>query len=186
MDRRRPDWHEQAACKGMDPAVFAPWDPGVAPRDQDPTLAAAAKEVCARCPVLAECAEGDADRFVVRAGMTPAEQMGFGGHICPDCGRGCVDASGLGVHRRQAHGWVPECGTPGGHGRHTRAGEEPCGPCRDAMNAYRRERRGLPPLEPASCGTEAGYRRHRRHGEDACPACREANAIATRRRRRVA
>lgn len=42
------DWVGQAACKGLDPAIFYP------PTDED---ADEAKAVCAQCPVAEDCLE---------------------------------------------------------------------------------------------------------------------------------
>jgi WhiB family redox-sensing transcriptional regulator len=42
----RPDWHKDAACRGMGAELFFP------PRGQSP---AAAKSICASCPVQREC-----------------------------------------------------------------------------------------------------------------------------------
>ena len=45
------DWHARAACRNApDPELFFPLDTGPAARQ-----VAAAKAICARCPVLAEC-----------------------------------------------------------------------------------------------------------------------------------
>ena len=43
-----PAWHERAACRGMDVEVFFPEVGGQ-------FQVKAAKQVCARCPVTAEC-----------------------------------------------------------------------------------------------------------------------------------
>jgi len=42
----RPDWHDRAACKGMDPGIFFP------PSGGDSTRA---KRICADCPVKEPC-----------------------------------------------------------------------------------------------------------------------------------
>ena len=63
------------------------------------------------------------------------------------------------------------CGTRAAYQRHRRAGEEPCGPCREAMRAANRQfeearptrKRNRRELKP--CGTRAAYARHRRNGE---------------------
>jgi Transcription factor WhiB len=47
-----PDWRVRAACRGEDPELFFPvgdWGPALVAQ------LAAAKAVCARCPVVAEC-----------------------------------------------------------------------------------------------------------------------------------
>ena len=43
-----PDWHHQAACRDTEPELFVP---AQSSREQ----VEVAKQVCARCPVLAEC-----------------------------------------------------------------------------------------------------------------------------------
>lgn len=48
---RDSDWTERAACKGADSETFFPVGTSGPALDQ----AAAAKAVCARCPVTAEC-----------------------------------------------------------------------------------------------------------------------------------
>jgi WhiB family redox-sensing transcriptional regulator len=74
MSTRNVLWHLDAACIKVDPEVFFPLDltpgaPGVA----------AAKEVCAGCPVRAECladvmaAEDPSRRWGISGGTTPAE-----------------------------------------------------------------------------------------------------------------
>jgi WhiB family redox-sensing transcriptional regulator len=57
-----PDvWREQAACRGMDPAIFFPEDTGGDPY-------AEARKVCASCPVQVECREYAISAYE-RAGM---------------------------------------------------------------------------------------------------------------------
>lgn len=75
MSTRNLLWHLDAACVGVDPEVFYPLDlaPGSA-------SVAAAKRVCAVCPVRAECladvmaAEDPARRWGISGGTTPAER----------------------------------------------------------------------------------------------------------------
>lgn len=43
---KRPDWWDDAACRGKDPALFFP-GPGQTTK--------AAKAICANCPVLHDC-----------------------------------------------------------------------------------------------------------------------------------
>lgn len=47
----RPRWHDQAACLGAGPALFYP-EKGVQPEET-----AAAKAICASCPVQVPCRE---------------------------------------------------------------------------------------------------------------------------------
>lgn len=53
------DWRDQAACRTADPATFFP-EPGGS--------AAAAKAICAACPVRVPCAEF-ADATLAKAGV---------------------------------------------------------------------------------------------------------------------
>ena len=50
----RPDWFDEAACKGMDVNIFFPEPAHMGGTDP---LASRAKSVCARCPVSNECLE---------------------------------------------------------------------------------------------------------------------------------
>ncbi len=53
----RPDWHADAACRGMGPALFYPEGRG--------SNAGPAKAVCATCPVVEPCrAAGEAETGV--------------------------------------------------------------------------------------------------------------------------
>lgn len=75
MSTRNPLWHLDAACANVDPETFYPLD--VAPGSAG---VAAAKQVCAGCPVRAECladvlaAEDPARRWGISGGTTPAER----------------------------------------------------------------------------------------------------------------
>lgn len=52
----------------------------------------------------------------------------------PTWGRRCRDCDSF-VRTDHSHG------TPAGYARHARAQEQPCDPCREAMNAHRRAKR---------------------------------------------
>ena len=43
-----PTWHNRAACRGLDPAIFYP-------SDEDEAEAEVAKAVCGECPVREAC-----------------------------------------------------------------------------------------------------------------------------------
>ncbi|MFJ8811650.1 WhiB family transcriptional regulator [Amycolatopsis thermoflava] len=65
-------WHEHAACRGTDPDAFFP-DPGPGAAE----LTAAAKRVCAVCPVRAACeawARTHDEEFGVWGGQTEQER----------------------------------------------------------------------------------------------------------------
>ncbi len=61
----RPDWFDDAECRGMDPDVFFPAF-GNGGHE--------AKQVCARCPVATQCAEaGASEEFGVWGGQSAME-----------------------------------------------------------------------------------------------------------------
>jgi WhiB family redox-sensing transcriptional regulator len=72
MQRAEESWRERAACRGLSPALFYP-APGPAGRAD----LAAARAVCASCPVAAACladAIRTAERLGIWGGCTPAER----------------------------------------------------------------------------------------------------------------
>ena len=112
---RPDDWREQAACKD-DPTPdlwFVP--PG------DRHGIAAAKAICRRCPVAAEClAEALADPSIV----------GVWG--------GLDEQQRARLHKKRKATTGPkeiQHGTPGGHRTHLGRGEQSCGPCTAAARA---------------------------------------------------
>lgn len=110
-------WTDDAACRGMDSAIFFPTVGHAAD---------AARAVCAGCPVRAECltealaTESAPHRFGVRGGMTPRER----------------DTK---ARRRQIRRVAP-CGTEAGYKRHRRNNEDACWPCREANRLASRRR----------------------------------------------
>lgn len=74
-DRARPDglgtWRDQAACDGTDPDLWFPTGRGF---DAAPAIAAA-KDICATCPVRPECLEaGLHEPYGVWGGMSEKER----------------------------------------------------------------------------------------------------------------
>lgn len=70
LDLARPRWHRRAACRGVDPDLFFP------ERGDFPTLAAA-RNVCAGCPVADLCmsyARDRPERFGVWGGTTEQDR----------------------------------------------------------------------------------------------------------------
>ena len=110
---RPDDWREQAACKD-DPTPdlwFVP--PG------DRHGIAAAKAICRRCPVAAEClAEAMADPSIVGVWGGTGENE-----------RAKLRAAMPRQPKDIQHG------TPGGHRTHLGRGEQSCGPCTAAARA---------------------------------------------------
>jgi WhiB family redox-sensing transcriptional regulator len=109
LDEMRPDWVADAACRGMDPALFFP---------ERGESAKVPKAVCAGCPVQAECRDyGAGEREGVWGGLTAHDRRRL--------------AAGNGKSRPIRHGTV------GGYGTHRHRGEPACDECKAAYNAWR-------------------------------------------------
>lgn len=62
IERKRPNWKERGACRGMDPDLFFPADGQMTPE---------AREACGRCPVRKECLEfGLYEHYGIWGGLT--------------------------------------------------------------------------------------------------------------------
>lgn len=107
----RQAWRERAACQGHSPALWFP--EGHTPADATDI----ALDICHSCPVQTQCLE--------HALATP-EHHGIWGGLTE-------------TERKLRHGRA-RCGTTAGFARHRAIGSEPCRPCRDATNAYKRDR----------------------------------------------
>ena len=71
LESLHPDWHADAACRGMDPKIFYPEQGGYS------TLAAnvEAQATCDGCPVREQCGEqGARDEYGVWGGRRPEER----------------------------------------------------------------------------------------------------------------
>lgn len=118
------DWMDRAACKGLDPNIFHPTRGETGER---------AKAICAKCPVMADCLEyalADVDQIGIMGGTSIRDRR----NILHAQG---IDRSGGRGPRR---GPINH-GTAGGAQTHRRRGEQPCEPCRLALNAQRLEQR---------------------------------------------
>ena len=112
---RPADWREQAECK--DDPIPDLWF--VPPGDRHGI--AAAKAICHRCPVAAEClAEAMADPSIVGVWGGTGEQQRARLHKERNTPTGPKEI---------------KHGTPGGHRTHRARGEESCGPCTAAARA---------------------------------------------------
>lgn len=108
----RPDWQAEAACRGMGTDIFFS-------ERGDSRPVAAAKAICATCPVADECLQWAIDtgcRVGIFGGKTPRERQGLK----------------YGSYR------PVKCGTTAGFARHYRLGEQPCQACAEARRAYQR------------------------------------------------
>jgi WhiB family redox-sensing transcriptional regulator len=145
MHREPGGWHEQAACRGLDPDLFFP------ERGDD---ARAARAVCATCPLdsrigcLNEALDLGSNEDGVRAGLVRKERNGMHGRpreqvIAQYVMRGMRDAEMpapppvrvVPVNARPiAHGTI------GGYQTHINRGVEPCDECRAANARYKTAR----------------------------------------------
>lgn len=100
-------WRLDAACLGQDLSLFFSDGAGQVAR----VAAAKAKEMCAGCPVTAQCladAYATLDDYGVRGGMTGRER------------------------KDSRPAYTAACGTRSGYYRHKRLDEDPCEDCRKA------------------------------------------------------
>lgn len=110
-------WMIDAACRGMGPKAFVPDAPAHRDR-QSVRRYMKAKEVCATCPVTAQCAEyGRDERHGVWGGTTPADRS----------------------PRMQTTAIVH--GTDAGYRAHFNRHDEPCEACRHAHTRERNYRK---------------------------------------------
>lgn len=117
-----PHWFELGACHGMDTSLFVFQEPR---GHLDDAKVIAAKQVCAGCPVVAECL-ADALSF---------DSIGVWGNTTEYERR---VLQGLPTHvkdRRRTRVLAP-CGEYGAYRRHVRRGEPIDDLCREARNTY--------------------------------------------------
>jgi WhiB family transcriptional regulator, redox-sensing transcriptional regulator len=145
-----------AACVGADVDLWhAPESVGNGRGESDEARRrreAAAKAVCAACPVRAAClswAEKADEPHGIWGGKTETERVR-----------------------------APRCGTPKGARRHRTQGTAMCDPCRLAERASKTEARQARPLAAGPtrgiCGTPEGRQTHRGRREKLCDACKAA------------
>jgi len=128
-NRRATDWRDAAACRTEDPELFFP-NPG------DKAGAAAAKRICAACPVRAACLD---DALAVEGGQGVESRHGVRGGMGPKARRSEYER-----RRKTQPQTVPEpkparrkrepakCGTRAGYQKHQREKTAICTPCRQA------------------------------------------------------
>ena len=118
--RTRPaPWMADAVCRGMDASVF------FTERGANGDLAAA-KAVCATCPVRVECLDH---------AIETRERWGVWG------GKSERERRTLRRQRGLARQLPAQCGTNSGYESHRNRGETPCSLCRAARAAYSRSQR---------------------------------------------
>ena len=91
---RRPDWFDDALCRGAGPSLFFP-DAG------ETSACQTACQVCDECPIRAQCAEmGAGERFGVWGGTSGRARL----RLIADTHQTTRNAKGLPVWGRQAQG----------------------------------------------------------------------------------
>lgn len=145
-------WVDRALCAGADPELFFPaFRPGTPQYDRQ---AAAAKRICRRCPVTAEClawVSAAGDDHAIAGCTTPVERRRRGySRTCEHCGRTWTtprnrsDRAQRYCSRRcywDARASRTGCGTSAGAARHRRARQPVCDACRLAEQLYEAQRR---------------------------------------------
>ena len=144
------DWMQQADCADWDLTNHDPW--------HDPQLVDIAKSVCHRCPVIDNCADYAVNNGLwegVMGGMTVEERSRWAkrhGHPrhgtltgytadrcrCVLCQTAIREYDQTKRPRKRQRAL---CGTYTGALRHYKQGTDLCGPCREAYNDYRCDRR---------------------------------------------
>lgn len=123
-DTPRPmpeDWRKQAACRGMDPAIFYPTaGESLAP----------AKKVCASCPVKGECLSDNLDTF------TTFNDCGVWGGQSEKARSEIRRAAGT---QPKPQGNVRDHGTGAAYRKHYRDGTPVCARCSAWSVQYRAE-----------------------------------------------
>ncbi|MHB1762639.1 MAG: WhiB family transcriptional regulator [Acidimicrobiales bacterium] len=109
-------WADQGRCKGLDPDMFFPT------RGADGATIAAAKAVCAECPVRSECL----------AWALRHEKFGIWGGTSEKERRALRRQLGIRVDNLARDERHDACGTDGGYQHHIRAGVSTCMACRAA------------------------------------------------------
>jgi WhiB family redox-sensing transcriptional regulator len=117
------DWRDDAACRGATKQFEYPHNPRRLSTRETHAIAAA-KAICATCPVIESCKQwaltplpngADAAYGMIAAGMTPGE-------------RSLLQGQRLGPE-------ATDCGTNAGYQWHLRQGEPTCAECKQAHAA---------------------------------------------------
>jgi hypothetical protein len=148
--RRAPDWRTEALCARED---MAPYRELFFPLPGEKAKAAAAKQICAACPVAAACLD---DAMRIEGGRGVESRHGIRGGLGPKGRRSRYE------QKRQSRQPKPAPASPV-------ASVEP------------KPRRRTRPA--AECGTNSGYGKHVRDKTAICEPCRAAHAEADRRLR---
>ena len=115
-----PRWRDDAACKDSPtPDLWHPVGSDATMTREKRAQIAAAKEVCAGCPVKDAC---------LTEALADPKLTGIWGET--------TDRE----RSRMRNGTYAKCGTPSGYYRHLRAKETTCRACRIAVNEQNRER----------------------------------------------
>lgn len=144
------DWMDQAACKGMDPALFYP-GPGESGWDHP------ARKVCAACPVKTQCLDH---------ALANDERFGFWGGTSEKQRR----------KMRRGLRELAKCGTDAGYRRHRYRGEPQCAECYKAHAAHNREKAFKRSATVAIGKPDGKYARNRARGW--CSRCSAGNHAA--------
>lgn len=168
----RCDWRAEAACRGRIDDMYVNRTMG---KLKQARQAEGGKEICAGCPVAAECAAWlashaeDPCEWHVVCGVAPLERLEM---WAIRAGRSGGPNGG-----RPAGELV--CGTEAGWYRHRRREGKvvTCEACIEARREAEKLRKRVRFAAAEVHGTDAGYARHHRRGEVPCDECKRAHAI---------
>lgn len=119
-----PDWHHQAACRGINPDLFFP----TAGRN----TANNALETCHSCPVRTECLDAHLyENHGIFGGTTERDRIKL---------RRNTRQTGP-VLTPKVRANAAECGTKAGYERHRRESKPACELCLNAYKEWRRDQR---------------------------------------------
>ncbi|MYW49619.1 hypothetical protein GT346_41565 [Streptomyces sp. SID161] len=175
-------WEGQAACRGLDPALFYP-------AKGDAEQEVSARSVCARCPVVQACLTSalndekrlrPSDREGIRGGLDGHERYVLQ-HGEPKPRRRKKPVRKRPVRRlprKRPERRLAPCGTLTAYNRHVRRGERIDAACAAERSAYFRSKR-VPAVEQPECGTRSGYLAHTAKQEIPCEPCTRAGLAVT-------
>lgn len=124
IDQTRPIWMQDAACRGMDAALFMPERGDIDTLNQ-------AKAVCRNCHVRLQCLEyGLEEKYGIWGGMAESARRKLRAQRYKE--------TGVKWDKRRK---PIEHGTVAGYHQHKRRNEEPCESCRRANSINSMERK---------------------------------------------
>jgi hypothetical protein len=127
-----PNWQTEGACHGKDTNLWFPR------RGESINKIAEAKNICHNCPIQQKCLDyalWHHEQHGIWGGLTEFERR----KLRTNLGIRPGPSNRTAIARLKQPVNNDMCGTYAGWGRHMRAHERPCEPCREAKNANQRD-----------------------------------------------